>query len=50
MVGVDSAVITPCAVSASISWVSKSLSSIAPIIGITIRAETTRFDEARGEL
>jgi hypothetical protein len=40
-------VITPCSVSASISWVSKSLSSMAPIIGMTIRAETIRFEEAR---
>jgi hypothetical protein len=39
-----SGVITPCAVSALMSWVSKSLSSMAPIIGMTIRAETTRFD------
>jgi len=50
MVGGSSRVITPCAVRASMSWVSKSLRSIAPIIGITIRAETIRFDEARGEL
>jgi hypothetical protein len=41
-----SGMITPSAVSASMSWVSKSLSSIAPITGITIRAEMTRFDEA----
>jgi hypothetical protein len=39
-----SGVIPPCSVSALMSWVSKFLSSMAPIIGMTIRAETTRFD------
>jgi hypothetical protein len=40
----SSGIITPWAVSASMISVSKSLSSMAPVIGMTIRAETTRFD------
>jgi hypothetical protein len=42
--------ITPCAVSASMTWVSKSLSSTAPVIGMTILAETIRLGGASSML
>jgi hypothetical protein len=44
IVGDDvSGTITPCAVSASVSWVSKSLSSMAPVISMTTRPDTIRL-------